>query len=719
MLGLGLVLGLCAAPPSPAEAEPPSCPPEAECSSKKPNVMLIVDYSTSMNEVWDADNQLTRWEVTVAAMQEATAPGSFLSQHTHLALMRFAHDPAPGASGTMIAVDVDQTIVDGQAIDVEWDDADATYLPCNGQAIGDALAAISPPAGGAVFGHGTWTKGALERAGAEIAATKADHPEDLADPARAYINILVTDGAWTGTDGTTVMSPANQDPAITASELFDNHDVPTFVIALAGNPDAELAADETAAAGGTTAATDADTPALFDKALSMVADDLTDAVLGPACIGGQPRVMVLLDASSSMLNVDGGQTWGPQGQTPWDQARAALTGVGGPFDLDLGVGALEDLSLFGLAVFGDDEPGEEKIMAQYGPCLRDNFEWALDPESSCAEPTCSDPWGGPPIGWSFQDGSQTEPPGFVHATLSHMPRCEGSGACSGSGSATHLGLELIAANRSQYHLDGQAPDAEFPTHAQTPYVNILITDGAYAAYSTDAQVQAALEAMFNEGVTTHVVGFGEGADTPQALIELSAMAAWGSGGEGAPYHVDTQQELQSALAQIAASIAFNPCCVLNDCSEEPEPSGGDEWFEEGCEWPWEGDLDSDWDTEESGSPEEEAASDESSTEEESSSDEESSSGEESSTDEESSSEGSSSSGEESSSDEAADEVGTDSEGETGAGGLADAGVDAEASCACASSGHGGARPRGGGFALLAVFAFVRRRRGATPSRPSP
>ncbi|MCA9699289.1 MAG: flagellar biosynthesis protein P, partial [Myxococcales bacterium] len=75
----------------PARAGGNDCPLEDECTFKKPNIMIIMDYSTSMNTIWDMDDNLTRWEVTVAAVQWITQPGSFLSQNTPLALMRFGH----------------------------------------------------------------------------------------------------------------------------------------------------------------------------------------------------------------------------------------------------------------------------------------------------------------------------------------------------------------------------------------------------------------------------------------------------------------------------------------------------------------------------------------------------------------------------------------------------------------------------------------------------
>jgi hypothetical protein len=100
------------------------CPQEGLCTFKKPNIMFIMDYSTSMNAVWDMNNQLTRWEVTVAAVQEIVQPNSFLSDNTHLALMRFGHDPSQPQHG-----------INGSPaprrhkIDVFWDDNNDNYSP--------------------------------------------------------------------------------------------------------------------------------------------------------------------------------------------------------------------------------------------------------------------------------------------------------------------------------------------------------------------------------------------------------------------------------------------------------------------------------------------------------------------------------------------------------------------------------------------------------------
>ncbi len=79
--------------------------------------MFIVDYSTSMNTIWDAQNDLTRWDITVALLQQVAAPGGFLSQNAQLGLLRFGHDPNPGASGTTIPGDA-SGLVDGVALDL-------------------------------------------------------------------------------------------------------------------------------------------------------------------------------------------------------------------------------------------------------------------------------------------------------------------------------------------------------------------------------------------------------------------------------------------------------------------------------------------------------------------------------------------------------------------------------------------------------------------------
>lgn len=271
------------------------------------------------------------------------------------------------------------------------------------------------------------------------------------------------------------------------------------------------------------------------------------------CPGGLPRVMVLLDAASAMLNLAGGAQQAPQGMGPWDQARAALAGDSSIFDLEIGGEKLEDRALLGLTVYGDDLPSEAKRVVQYGACHKFNFEWALDPSTSCELPGCADPYGGPPIVWTFHDGSILDPPNLTDSTISHMPKCsldpKQPQACTGSGAFLHLGLALVRENLAAYK--AVCPQAELPCTDQTQFLNILIVHEKYD--SPDAKVQAHLQAMFADGITTHVLGFSPVVDP----AELEKLADWGSGGQLGPHLAKNQDQLEMNLSSVLATL--DPC----------------------------------------------------------------------------------------------------------------------------------------------------------------
>ena len=174
---------------------------------------------------------------------------------------------------------------------------------------------------------------------------------------------------------------------------------------------------------------------------------------------------------------------------------------------------------------------------------------------------------------SFKDGQVEDPPSFDHPTESHMPQCGGVAAfCSGSGTYTHLGLQLIKNNQVAYHNAATMMGAQYPANDETIYFNILITDGQYNMYSTDAQVMAELQQMYNNGITTYVIGFGDGVNSPAAMTQLNNMADWGSGNMLNYYDANNQADLEMALATIFGGLVFDPCCAFNDCSENPEPT---------------------------------------------------------------------------------------------------------------------------------------------------
>ncbi|MEZ4427358.1 MAG: VWA domain-containing protein [Nannocystaceae bacterium] len=602
----------------PATAANNDCLQEDMCSFRKPILNFLVDYSTSMNEIFDQQNNQTRWQTAVDTLQAAiTADNGFLSQNLYLGLMRFGHDPSPGQMGTPIPGD-NSGIIDGQAVDVLWwddNDPNKEYLDCNGQALIDSLENTPAPLDGNLQGIGTWTNGALIRSRDLMIQSMQDHPMDAPNmDDRWYGNLLVTDGRWTNPNG--VGNDAQHDPEITAGDMFNNGigpfnpatTVQTYVVYIGpGGDQGETEANQVAVAGGTNAAILAQDPLQLVMAVQAVVQQIKDNVVAPNCIGGLPRIMIILDASSSMLNFNGGTEPAPKGMSGWDQARAALAGQMSIFDVQIEDDMMmptgqvvADLVHLGLIVFGHNAPapGEQKVLVDYGPCMKDNFNWALAPEIShpgCPEPDytpllnnmqymipdCDLPWMGSPIAWQFESivGGSPDPndnpagPGFDADTYTHMPKCDSPGMgniCSGSGTYTHLGLQLAKNNQTAYHT---AQLMNMNVNAMTQYLNILITDGQYNGYSTDAQVQAELQEMANNGILTYVIGFGDGVNTPQAQAQLNNMAMWG--GSGMPFDADNQAQLEAALKTIIEGLTFDPCCNFNDCSFNPEPTTGE------------------------------------------------------------------------------------------------------------------------------------------------
>jgi hypothetical protein len=267
------------------------------------------------------------------------------------------------------------------------------------------------------------------------------------------------------------------------------------------------------------------------------------------------------------------------GQTPWDLARGVMEGIGGVGVPELYNQPLEDLTHVGLLAFGND--GHERVVVPYASCTEDAIAWATDPQTSCAA-GCADPWGGPPITWTFQSGAEI--PCFAIDATSVMPLCEqeaaGDDACSGSAKVLHVGLAAANAYAQEY-----AADPPEPLGDAAPFVHILLTDGRATGESTDAQVSAELVDMYaNDGITTLVVGVGD--DVDDAVLD--PLACWGSGGTGIPctggayppFTAATLGELHDALTGIASAVPFDPCCWFNDCSffghdtGTCDPSGG-------------------------------------------------------------------------------------------------------------------------------------------------
>lgn len=572
LAGIGLAfVGGTQAPDLKADP-PPNCKEEGMCSFKKPLFLMILDYSSSMNA--DFMGQGTRWVNAVNAVNTAIdSDNGFIVSNFILGLMRFGHDPSPNP-GTTIPAD-NSGLIDGQKLDVGFYDPQNNnkYYECEqGDNIKAALAALPPPSNGAITGIGTWTEGALQFAQNYFDQTLALHPADgnMNSPRLRSI-LLLTDGEWTSQNGMTKLGPATDSPYPVAADLFNTDKIPTYVVAI-GEAVGKESSNLIAMNGGTTAAYDAADPQALINALKMVIQQLIDQQIKPICTPGLPRVMVLLDASSSMLNLQGGLVRAKLGQGGWEQARDALAGAMSIFEQPVPEGEVQDLVHLGLAVFGNNTPDESDILVQYGPCRKDNFGWALDPVNSCGA-GCNDPYANGPVPWTFQDGS-TVPPNFDDSTLSHMPKCDAGTApnkgCFGSGTYTHLGLNTVQQNIAAYKAECLMNNAPQPCSADTQFINILITDGQ--TNSTPAQYNPVLQAMFNGGTTTYVIGFGDGVDGAAAIASLNEMAKSGSGGVGSYYDANNQAQLEMALAQIIEGVTFDPCCSFNDCDVNAEPT---------------------------------------------------------------------------------------------------------------------------------------------------
>jgi hypothetical protein len=215
-----------------------SCVPDAQCVDKRVGLVFIVHYSSHMNTLWD--NNLSRWEWLDASLDALPANTvARLQNDAIISLIRYGHDPSLNP-GTMVVGD-DSGIIDGQAHDVMWAD-------CNWMDVLDACDAAGPPMNGNLVGMGSWLKGAMDLALADIQAAKLLQQ----NAGREYRVILVYQGHWSSQNGNQTYEPPEQNPALTITTLNQTHDVPTYVVTMdPDDPSKVAAANEFAAAGGT------------------------------------------------------------------------------------------------------------------------------------------------------------------------------------------------------------------------------------------------------------------------------------------------------------------------------------------------------------------------------------------------------------------------------------------------------------------------------------
>jgi cysteine-rich repeat protein len=589
-LGL-LLLGLSAV--ARAQDSQDACENESSCTFKKPNVILVLDYSSSMTGSEQApayfppgQTVTTRW---LAELDAATwilrYDRGFFANNTRIALTRFGHDPDTKHPGTTVGSDKSfPPITDGFAIDVPFDGSDGDYLQCKASGVEAAVEVLRgtppPPVATTSFDPQsimlTWTRGALRSAHELVKRTRERHEGELNEHSRRYEVVLMTDGDWTCPD--TIGQGCNENPAPEAASLYADG-VPVHVIAF-GDATMTPSLNEVALQGGTSKSIDAKSPQGIIDAFSGVLDSLRDGVIVPTCTQKLPRMMVIMDASTSML------VGNASGETKWDKARFALTGnPAAPNPGDAGYVepvlrhkltlngrrvAIEDLLHMGMVAFAG--PNQQKLMVDYGPCMRDNFAWAMDPATSCAAPGCKDPYAGAPIAWTFKDSDSDRQPPFVRSTHSYMPDCAGtpgSKSCASGSPTTFTGQGLEFAHQTiEAYKRNPSP---FSLNDQTRFVNVLITDGETSEGSSS--VQAALTSMVSEGIATYVIGFGTSDELDAAQLEQYAI--WGNTQHAIivdPSKPESAAALADALSGIVSSLGLDACCVLNDCEAEPEPA---------------------------------------------------------------------------------------------------------------------------------------------------
>lgn len=567
------------------------CLPDSTCRFKKPNVLVVLDYSSSMvgfkgSPAWFPPGQTatTRWDAQLDALHYLLRyDDGFFADNARIALARFAHDPDLATPGTTLTTDNSfPPITDGFAIDIPFDGQNGEYLDCRGSGVDAEVEVLRttppPPIMMSLDPRAmmlTWTRGALRSAHELIDRTRASHMGEPGEDDRTYRVVLMTDGDWTCPE--MVGQSCDENPAPEAALLREDG-VPVNVIAF-GDATMQPSLDEVSLQGGTKAALDATSPQGIVDALGDVLDDIRDSVIVPECTASLPRVLITMDGSSSMI------AGHAPGESNWDKARFALTGnpaapnPGDPgyvepvldrqLELDGRTVAIEDVVHLGMLAFARAD--EQVTMVELGPCNRDNIAWAMDPHTSCVAPGCTDPYAGYPLTWTFKDSDSDRDPPFLHTTRSFMPACNetpNSDSCVGqiANTFTGQGLEAAHAMLASYK---NSPGL-FKADERTRFVNVLITDGKTSQGSSS--VQAALRSMVADGIDTYVIGFG----APDALdgAQLMQYAQWGNTGsaiEVDPTKVGGATALADALESVVRSIDVDGCCVLNDCSAQPEP----------------------------------------------------------------------------------------------------------------------------------------------------
>jgi MYXO-CTERM domain-containing protein len=466
--------------------------------------------------------------------------------------MRFGHDPSPNIGHH----DPGRHLRPGRRPEARRPFYDVNnpnkYFECEQ---GDNLKPPSTPSTRRrrqqVTGIGTWTRGALQFA--QPTSTRrwpTTPPTATREPALRSI-LLLTDGVWTNQEGTQQLDAGHRQPGPGRRQsLFTCDDIPTYVVAI-GEAEDKPFADELAMAGGTGAAYRRRQPAgprrrpqgrhRQDPDRRAVAPSAPPASRASWSSSTPPRRCSTSTAAPSRRPPAG--RLGPGPRRP---RRRRLDLRHRPHNNS----KVQDLVHLGLSVFGHNAPDEEKVLVQYGPCRKDNFAWALDPDLLRAT-RLHDPYAGPPITWTFQDGSIES----IRRTSTTRPSATCRSATSAPSSprpaSAPAPTPTSASTSSRQHRDSYKAECSH----DGPVYPCNDADRVHQHPHHRRQVQLdrragpdAAAAMYNAGITTYVIGFGDAVDNP-----ARQDGRLGLGQHRHYYDANNQDQLEMSLKPTSSS----------------------------------------------------------------------------------------------------------------------------------------------------------------------
>jgi MYXO-CTERM domain-containing protein len=262
--------------------------------------------------------------------------------------------------------------------------------------------------------------------------------------------MLIMDGPWPNPQGQPELRPAQREPEPQRRRPVHRGGVPTYVVAFGDGPRRGLPRRPRPAGGTTGPPRRHPRPSATPSRPSSSTSRPTWSL--PVCAPGVPRIMLLLDASSSMLNINGGTQHAPPGhgrlgpdprRPRW--RRLALRHRPRQQQQGRGPGPPRHRRVRPQQPRGAEGGRPVRPLPQGQHRLGPRPRLLLRAPPAASTPTAPRRSSGP----STTARSRIRP-NFDEKTLSHMPKCDfaaqNPNACVGSGTFTHLGLNLIHDN---------------------------------------------------------------------------------------------------------------------------------------------------------------------------------------------------------------------------------------------------------------------------------